>query len=107
MAKDKQTERNVQHITLKKNPIHYDIMKKKGVKEQLAKYTEELAELSKEVSKMSYGTGNKMNLAEEIADVLITAEGLLTNYGLFTYVDMFRKQKLERMKICYIEGEEK
>ena len=76
--------------------IHY------GMQQESVVCMEELAELQKEISKQIRGKGNKANLLEEIADVIISIELLKQMYGM-TNGDISgavrRKQSRTRMEI--------
>lgn len=63
---------------------------------------EELAELTKEISKMKRGKLNKKHMAEEIADVLIVLEWVkrqadLKNTEIVYWLDLKKKRVVENI----------
>lgn len=81
------------------------IIEANGANHQLAVAVEELVELSKELTKSIRGKIDKMKVAEEIADVTICLLQLELMFGISKKeVDVFKKHKLERLEVFYIDG---
>ena len=59
---------------------------------------EEMAELTKELSKAYRGKGNVYSIAEEIADVEIMLEQLRIIFSISTEIDDWKTVKLNRIK---------
>lgn len=68
-----------------------------GKQSQLIMAMEEMAELTKELSKSIRGEKNVSAISEEIADVEIMLEQLKIIYGNRAEVDQARGEKLERL----------
>jgi len=59
---------------------------------------EEMSELQKELCKNSRGKDNRLNIAEEIADVLIMLEQMVILYDCAEQVEDWHKVKVARLK---------
>lgn len=59
---------------------------------------EEMSELQKEICKFQRGIGNKLHLAEEIADVEIMVEQLKMIYKCDQMVEIYKIKKVERLE---------
>ena len=68
-----------------------------GKQAQQIMATEEMAELTKEISKNIRGYDNLDEIAEEIADVEIMLEQLAGIHGLEEKVENWKKKKLKRL----------
>ena len=68
-----------------------------GKHHQLTILMEEMAELTKELSKNIRGQDNDLGIAEEIADVEIMLEQLKIIFGLRTDVENVKQEKLIRL----------
>ena len=68
-----------------------------GKQAQQIMATEEMAELTKEISKNIRGYDNLDEMAEEIADVEIMLEQLAGIHGLEEKVENWKKKKLKRL----------
>ena len=69
-----------------------------GVENQLIVANEELAELGKEICKHLRGIGNRENLIEELADVVIMCDQLKMICNCDAEVDEEIAQKMERLE---------
>ncbi len=87
--------------------IYQDIFEKNGVKHQAAVCIEELAELTKELTKLIRDKGSRMHIAEELADVSLCVESLVQYFEFEKEVGLFQDFKLKRLKLMYIDGDEK
>ena len=72
-------------------------VKKFGKEHQLVLCMEEMAELTKELSKNMRGSKNITNISEEIADVEIMLEQLRVIFGNRSEVDTIKAEKLLRL----------
>jgi hypothetical protein len=84
------------------------IIKKNGTKYQMGVCIEELAELTKELTKHMRDKGSAMHTCEEIADVEICLEQLkmmLPRSRL--QIGIFKRFKFERLQKLYLEGGER
>jgi NTP pyrophosphatase (non-canonical NTP hydrolase) len=93
-------------ISLKKKQIYNDIFEKNGAEYQAGVCIEELAELTKALTKFIRHKGSRMKIAEELADVNICVESLIQHFEFEKEVQMFMTFKLNRLKLMYIDGEE-
>jgi hypothetical protein len=81
------------------------ILRKNGKKHQLSVAIEELAELTKELTKAQRGKESDMRVSEEIADVEICLRELKYLYDpTGSKVSLFEKHKIDRLIKFYIEG---
>jgi len=78
-----------------------------GVEAQRLMCIEEMSELTKELCKNSRGRMNEEQIAEEIADVLITADQMIMAYDLSKEVKAWRLEKLARLEVRVKEDAEK
>jgi len=94
---------------MKREDVLRAIIAKNGEAHQLTVVVEELAELTKEVTKrIRNGGGNDVHICEEIADVeLVLAELKLMVPLSRTHVPMYSRFKYARLKTVYIDGGEK
>lgn len=72
-------------------------VKKWGKEHQLVLCMEEMAELTKELSKNMRGSKNITNISEEMADVEIMLEQLRVIFGNRSEVDTIKAEKLIRL----------
>ena len=77
--------------------IYTAAVKKFGKEHQLVLCMEEMAELTKELSKNMWGSKNITNISEEIADVEIMLEQLRVIFGNRSEVDTIKAEKLLRL----------
>ena len=77
--------------------IYTAAVKKYGKEHQLVLCMEEMAELTKELSKNMRGSKNITNISEEIADVEIMLEQLRVIFGNRSEVDTIKAEKLLRL----------
>ena len=82
---------------LKTRDIYTAAVKKCGKEHQLVLCMEEMAELTKELSKNMRGFKNTTNISEEMADVEIMLEQLRIIYGNRSEVDTIKAEKLLRL----------
>lgn len=68
-----------------------------GIDKQRIKCIEEMSELQKELCKSALGRGNFFNLADEIADVIITVKQMIKHYDVADLVKERYEYKLERL----------
>lgn len=68
-----------------------------GAEAQTRMVFEEFAELQKELCKHARGKDNRMEIAEEIADVFNVLDQMIILYDCGDEVAAFRKEKLERL----------
>lgn len=87
--------------------IYEDIFEKNGAKYQAGVCIEELAELTKELTKYIREKGSRMKMAEELADVSLCIRSLIQYFEFQQEVDLFIDFKLRRLRLMYIDGEEK
>ena len=80
---------------MKTRDIYTAAVKKCGKEHQLVLCMEEMAELTKELSKNMRGFKNTTNISEEMADVEIMLEQLRIIYG--SEVDTIKAEKLLRL----------
>lgn len=86
----------------------HHIIKKKGQKHQMTVAIEELAELTKVLTKAVRGKPDDMHIAEEIADVEICLTQLKLMFDpTGRKVDTFMQFKIKRLGLFYLEGEHK
>ena len=74
--------------------IYTAAVKKYGREPQLTICMEEMAELTKELSKNLRGSKNVTNISEEMADVEIMLEQLRVIFGNRSEVDIIKAEKL-------------
>lgn len=77
--------------------IYTAAVKKYGKEHQLVLCMEEMAELTKELSKNMRGSKNTTNISEEMADVEIMLEQLRVIFGNRSEVDTIKAEKLLRL----------
>ena len=68
-----------------------------GPQAQTIKCFEEMSELQKELCKNTFGADNKDQIAEEIADVLITLQQMILHHDCDEAVFEWREKKLKRL----------
>ena len=84
------------------------IIAKNGTKYQMGVCIEELAELTKELTKHMREKGSTMHTCEEIADVEICLAQLrLMMPRSEMQINIFKRFKFERLEKLYLEGGEK
>lgn len=78
--------------------LFHDAINKFGISHQSFVAIEEMAELTKELSKeFRYGS-NMINITEEIADVEIMLAQLKLYYGIRSDVEYFKSHKIKRLE---------
>ena len=77
--------------------IYTAAVKKFGKEHQLVLCMEEMAKLTKELSKNMRGSKNITNISEEMADVEIMLEQLRVIFGNRSEVDTIKAEKLLRL----------
>lgn len=77
--------------------IYTAAVKKFGKEHQLVLCMEEMAELTKELSKNMRGSKNITNISEKMADVEIMLEQLRVIFGNRSEVDTIKAEKLLRL----------
>lgn len=82
---------------MKTRDIYTAAVKAYGKDHQLVVCMEEMAELTKELSKVIRGRGNTNHVSEEIADVEITLEQLRVIFNNRSEVDCIKAEKLARL----------
>jgi NTP pyrophosphatase (non-canonical NTP hydrolase) len=93
---------------MKQADLYKAAIDKYGKAHQMTVAIEELAELTKELTKALRGKGNDRNICDEIADVeIVVAELKLMIPNSQKQVQLFKQFKLKRLQLLYIEGEEK
>ena len=85
------------------------IIKKNGEKHQASVCIEECSELIKELTKfLRTGKKDKMHMAEEVADVLITLRHLTIIFLLTDEdISLFHDFKMDRLAHWYLKGDKK
>ncbi len=81
----------------KPRDIYTAAVKAKGKEHQLIVCMEEMAELTKELTKNIRGSKNTTNISEEMADVEIMLEQLRVIFGNRSEVDTIKAEKLIRL----------
>lgn len=69
-----------------------------GYSHQATKAIEEMSELTKELCKEKDGQHNREQIAEEIADVLITLDQLILYHDIYNDVAEWRTVKMNRLR---------
>jgi len=92
---------------LKTGDLYAAAVKKYGKLSQLIMCMEEMAELTKELSKSIRGADNSAAIAEEMADVEIMLEQLRLIYRNRSEVDTIKADKLRRLAYRLEEVPEK
>lgn len=87
--------------------LYVAAVKKYGKISQLIMCMEEMAELTKEISKSIRGVDNSSAISEEIADVEIMLEQLRVIYHNRSEVDTIKADKLRRLAYRMEEVHEK
>lgn len=73
-------------------------LRKWGLDAQVMMAVEEMSELTKEICKIFRGKGSLDDLADEVADVLITLEQLKMIYDIGDQVDKHMDLKIRRLQ---------
>lgn len=81
---------------LKEKEIYREALEKWGYHQRTIAL-EEMAELQKEICKNIRGYDNRIEIAEEIADVEIMLEQMKILFDIYKKVEEFKKYKLERL----------
>lgn len=76
-----------------------------GINHQSTKAIEEMSELIKEICKNKDGLNNVSQIAEEIADVLITIDQLIMHFNIYEDVAWYRNEKMERLYALIYQGD--
>lgn len=92
---------------MKTGDLYAAAVKKYGKISQLIMCMEEMAELTKEISKSIRGVDNSSAISEEIADVEIMLEQLRVIYHNRSEVDTIKADKLRRLAYRMEEVHEK
>lgn len=82
---------------MKTGDLYAAAVKKYGKLSQLIMCMEEMAELTKEISKSIRGVDNSSAISEEIADVEIMLEQLRVIYHNRSEIDTIKADKLRRL----------
>jgi hypothetical protein len=91
---------------MKTHEILDSIILKNGANYQIGVAIEEMAELTKELTKHLRNKGNEYGICEEIADVEIMLAQLKLIYKKSTIlVPFYKRFKLKRLQRLYIEGD--
>lgn len=90
----------------KQKRVYKALLDTKGLDNQIIVCIEELAELTKELTKFLREKGNTMNLFEELADVEICTDQLKEIFDQHNGVEFFKDFKLNRLDLFYLQGEE-
>jgi len=80
------------------NKLFQACVDKWGAELQQVKAIEEMSELQKELCKDLIGEGDRMNIAEELADVALMIAQIRYQMGLQEEYEMWFKRKLERLQ---------
>jgi hypothetical protein len=81
-----------------KTKIYQTAIERWGAGSQIIMVFEEMAELQKELSKEIRGHGDRIHIAEEIADVEIMLEQMKLLFDVSGHVEQFKQTKLERLE---------
>lgn len=92
---------------MKTGDLYAAAVKKYGKISQLIMCMEEMAELTKEISKSIRGADNSSAISEEIADIEIMLEQLRVIYHNRSEVDTIKADKLRRLAYRMEEVHEK
>lgn len=92
---------------MKTGDLYAAAVKKYGKLSQLIMCMEEMAELTKEISKSIRGVDNSSAISEEIADVEIMLEQLRVIYHNRSEIDTIKADKLRRLAYRLEEVHEK
>ena len=93
---------------MKEAEVYRAIIEKNGWKHQYIVAIEELAELTKELTKAIRDKGSQAHICEEIADVEICIAQIKSTIPRSkVQVALFKSFKLKRLEKLYIEGVEK
>ena len=88
---------------MKRDEIYLKLLQQNGQDHQITVAIEELAELTKELTKAVRGFPNKMRITEEIADVTICIEQLMLMYEISDNdIKLFTTYKLKRLERFYV-----
>ena len=87
-----------------RNDTYNEAVRAYGKQSQLIMAMEEMAELTKELSKNIRGSHNTDAISEEIADVEIMLEQLKIIYGNRAAVDCVKCAKLDRLAVRLTDG---
>lgn len=90
---------------MKKEEIYDLAIKKNGPVTQIVVCMEEMAELTKELSKDIRGRGNRKCISEELADVQIMIEQMIRYYNVYDLVKGVKDKKLIRLENRLTEEE--
>ena len=89
----------MEKVTYAERKATYKVaLRKWGIDAQVMMAVEEMSELTKEICKLFRGKGTLDDLADEIADVLITIEQLKLIYDLGDAVDDHMAMKIQRLQ---------
>lgn len=89
----------MKNITYEERKATYKVaLRKWGIDSQVMMAVEEMSELTKEICKIFRGKGTMDDLADEIADVLITLEQLKLIYEIGDMVDDHINAKIYRLQ---------
>lgn len=92
---------------MKRQDVLFGIIKKNGHKYQMGVAIEELAELTKELTKALRDKPSTMKMCEEIADVEICIAQLkLMLPRSQMQINLFKAFKMKRLEKLYLEGSE-
>lgn len=89
----------MKNISYEERKATYKVaLRKWGIDSQVMMAVEEMSELTKEICKIFRGKGTLDDLADEIADVLITLEQLKLIYKIGDMVDDHIDAKIHRLQ---------
>jgi len=87
-----------------KEEVYDNLREENGINGQLMVAVEELAELTKEITKLSRRKGSTMRLTEEIADVQICIEQLQRFFNIEnSSIKVFKDFKIKRLEEFYVK----
>lgn len=88
---------------MKRNEVYAALIYKNGQDNQINVAIEEMAELTKELTKMLRGKGSRMHLIEEMSDVEICLAELKLIYDVSEKdIETFKSFKLKRLEQFYL-----
>lgn len=91
---------------MKRDEIYAALIYKNGQDNQLNVAIEEMAELTKELTKMLRAKGNRMHLVEELSDVEICLAELKLIFTITEKeIELFKSFKIKRLEHYYLGDE--
>ena len=83
---------------MRETEIYRKALETYGAESQTLMVMEEMAELQKALCKHARGKSNRLEIAEEIADVQITVAQMIMLYDCAGEVEEYKRFKLERLR---------